>query len=69
MLLLYPGELYRLLGASSFWPNIFYIFQNVPTGDWFCPDCRPKEIKRSPLKGRRKTFDEESDKEEEKDSR
>jgi hypothetical protein len=37
--------------------------------DWFCPDCRPKEIKRSPLKGRRKTFDEESDKEEEKDSR
>lgn len=37
----------------------------VPTGDWFCPDCRPKEIKRSPLKGRRKTFIEESEEERE----
>ncbi|XP_052058413.1 bromodomain adjacent to zinc finger domain protein 1A-like [Mytilus californianus] len=40
----------------------------VPTGDWFCPDCRPKEIKRSPLKGRRKTFVEESENEEKSSS-
>lgn len=42
--------------------------KTIPTGDWFCPDCRPKEIKRSPLKGRRKTFVEESDREEEESS-
>ena len=40
---------------------MFIYFQCVPTGDWFCPDCRPKEIKRSPLKGRRKKFVEEEE--------
>ncbi|XP_060068944.1 bromodomain adjacent to zinc finger domain protein 1A-like [Ylistrum balloti] len=47
--------------------------KNVPSGDWYCPDCKPKETKRSPLKSRRRTFseqseDEEDDEEEEADS-
>jgi hypothetical protein len=33
-------------------------FQHVPQGEWFCPDCRPKDVKRSPRKGRRRTFSE-----------
>ncbi|XP_061168116.1 bromodomain adjacent to zinc finger domain protein 1A-like isoform X2 [Saccostrea echinata] len=32
--------------------------KHVPKGDWFCPDCKPKETKRSPLKQRRRTFTE-----------
>ncbi|XP_045165430.2 bromodomain adjacent to zinc finger domain protein 1A-like isoform X2 [Mercenaria mercenaria] len=32
--------------------------KHVPQGEWFCPDCRPKDVKRSPRKGRRRTFSE-----------
>ena len=44
--------------------------QNVPKGDWFCADCKPKHkpAMRSPRKGQRKTFQEDSDDEEEEDS-
>ncbi|GFN82816.1 bromodomain adjacent to Zinc finger domain protein 1a [Plakobranchus ocellatus] len=39
--------------------------EKVPTGDWFCPDCRPKQTPKSPTrKGRRKTFTEEEEEEE-----
>lgn len=38
--------------------------KHVPKGDWFCPDCKPKETKRSPLKQRRRTFTEEEEEEE-----
>lgn len=38
--------------------------QVVPSGDWFCPDCRPKEVKRSPVKNRKRpTFEEEEEEE------
>ncbi|KAK3092925.1 hypothetical protein FSP39_008962 [Pinctada imbricata] len=37
--------------------------KSVPKGDWYCPDCRPKEKKHSPLKNRRKTFTEEEEEE------
>ena len=44
------------------------LFQNVPKGDWFCPDCRPKETKkRSPRKERRRTFSEHQSSDEEED--
>lgn len=39
------------------------VLKTVPQGDWFCPDCRPKETKRSPRKGRRRTFSEKSQEE------
>lgn len=47
--------------------------KHVPQGEWFCPDCRPKDVKRSPRKGRRRTFSEREevsseDEEEEEDS-
>ncbi|XP_069119018.1 bromodomain adjacent to zinc finger domain protein 1A-like [Argopecten irradians] len=41
--------------------------KNVPSGDWYCPDCKPKETKRSPLKNRRRTFSEQSEEEEEEE--
>lgn len=41
---------------------MFLCLQHIPQGDWFCPDCRPKEI-RTPRKGRRRTFSEETDEE------
>ena len=49
--------------------NVASVFQNVPKGDWFCPDCKPKETKRSPRKGRSRTFSQEesSDEEEEEE--
>lgn len=42
-------------------------FQKVPTGDWYCPNCKPKEVKRSPRKDRRKTFEEEEQEVEEEE--
>ncbi|GFR75026.1 bromodomain adjacent to zinc finger domain protein 1A [Elysia marginata] len=40
--------------------------EKVPTGDWFCPDCRPKQTPKSPTrKGKRKTFTEKEEEEEE----
>jgi len=42
--------------------------KNIPTGDWFCPECKPKERVRSPRKKVRKSFsinDLESDEDEE----
>ncbi|XP_072171683.1 bromodomain adjacent to zinc finger domain protein 1A-like isoform X2 [Diadema setosum] len=44
--------------------------KKVPQGDWFCKDCTPKEIKRSPHKQRvmkKKPIVEESDEEEEEE--
>lgn len=39
-----------------------YTKQRIPQGDWFCPDCRPKDIVRTPRKQRRKSiFDEEEE--------
>ncbi|KAL3873559.1 hypothetical protein ACJMK2_036658 [Sinanodonta woodiana] len=38
--------------------------KNVPEGDWFCPACRPKDVHRSPRKGRRTFSAEESSEEE-----
>jgi len=37
------------------------IFQQVPVGDWFCPDCRPKEIVCFTPRKSRKSFTEETD--------
>ena len=39
-------------------------WQHIPKGDWFCPDCKPKETKRSPLKQRRRTFTEDASEDE-----
>ncbi|ESO96438.1 hypothetical protein LOTGIDRAFT_159848 [Lottia gigantea] len=40
--------------------------KKVPVGDWYCPNCRPKEvIIRSPRKGRRRTFTDDEEVEEE----
>ncbi|XP_013387932.1 bromodomain adjacent to zinc finger domain protein 1A-like [Lingula anatina] len=41
--------------------------KDVPKGDWYCPDCRPKVKLQSPRK-RRKTFSQSSDEEEEEES-
>merc|ERR1712106_727378 len=30
--------------------------KSIPTGDWFCPDCKPKERTRSPKKKIRRVF-------------
>ncbi|KAL4238265.1 Bromodomain adjacent to zinc finger domain protein 1A [Mactra antiquata] len=44
--------------------------KHIPQGEWFCPDCRPKDVKRSPRKGRRRTFSEHvsSDEEEQEET-
>ncbi|XP_071081443.1 bromodomain adjacent to zinc finger domain protein 1A-like [Haliotis cracherodii] len=42
--------------------------EKVPTGDWYCPNCKPKEVKRSPRKDRRKTFEEEEQEVEEEEN-
>jgi bromodomain adjacent to zinc finger domain protein 1A len=40
--------------------------QTVPQGEWFCPTCRPKEVKPpTPRKSRRIFTEEESEEEEE----
>ena len=41
--------------------------QSIPTGDWFCDVCRPKEKVKSPQKKRR-IYKEESEDEEEEQS-
>ena len=41
---------------------LFHCVQNVPRGDWYCPDCKPKELVRTPLKRRKSSvFEEEKD--------
>ncbi|WAR18255.1 BAZ1A-like protein [Mya arenaria] len=40
--------------------------KQVPVNEWFCPDCRPKEVK-SPRKGRRRAFSQEESSEEEEE--
>ncbi|CAG5126855.1 unnamed protein product [Candidula unifasciata] len=38
--------------------------EKIPSGDWFCSECRPKQAPRSPVrKGWRKTFTEEEEEE------
>jgi len=39
----------------------------IPSGDWFCPECRPKERVRSPKKKVRRTFSQTEDSEEDPD--
>merc|ERR1711881_414337 len=41
--------------------------KNVPSGDWFCPECKPKERVRSPKKKVRRTFSQTEDSEEDPD--
>merc|ERR1719430_1817528 len=41
--------------------------KKVPEGDWFCPECRPKERIRSPKKKVRNMFQEKEDEEEEEE--
>ena len=44
--------------------------KSIPEGDWFCPECKPKERVRSPKKKVRKSFsfhEAESDEEEEEE--
>lgn len=45
--------------------------KTVPEGDWFCPNCRPKEVRPSPRKGRQtyiaESDDSESESEEEEE--
>jgi len=46
--------------------------KSIPQGDWFCPECKPKERVRSPKKKVRKSFsfhEVESDEEEEVNSK
>merc|ERR1719300_2249436 len=54
--------------------NAYHIYclkpklKSIPEGDWFCPECKPKERVRSPRKKVRKSFsfhEAESDEEEE----
>lgn len=40
----------------------------VPSGDWFCSNCQPKQSQSSPRKNRRRTFSEVSDEEEAEES-
>ncbi|KAK7504212.1 hypothetical protein BaRGS_00004516 [Batillaria attramentaria] len=40
----------------------------VPSGDWFCSNCQPKQPQPSPRKNRRRTFSEVSDDEEAEES-
>jgi hypothetical protein len=44
--------------------------KTVPSGDWYCSDCKPKERVRSPKKTVRRVFSstEEDDTEEDEDS-
>lgn len=49
-----------------------YLSQSVPEGDWFCPDCRPKQRSSRIPSRQRSSIDEdeeeeEGDKEEEED--
>ncbi|XP_076442628.1 LOW QUALITY PROTEIN: bromodomain adjacent to zinc finger domain protein 1A-like [Babylonia areolata] len=41
----------------------------VPSGDWFCPNCRPKVPPPSPRKSRRRTFSEVEEEEDEEEER
>ena len=55
------------------WCRLSLVFQKIPAGDWYCPNCRPKDIMRTPRKARRQsslreTEDEDDDDEEEDDS-
>jgi len=39
----------------------------IPSGDWFCPECKPKERVRSPKKKVRRTFSQTEDSDEDPD--
>jgi len=41
--------------------------KSIPSGDWFCPECKPKERVRSPKKKIRRTFSQTEDSEEDPD--
>ena len=50
-------------------PTYLIPLQSVPRGDWYCPDCRPKDLVRTPLKRRKSSlFDEETEEEEESEA-
>jgi bromodomain adjacent to zinc finger domain protein 1A len=40
----------------------------VPSGDWFCPNCAPKQPAPSPRKSRRRTFSEVEEEEMEEEA-
>jgi bromodomain adjacent to zinc finger domain protein 1A len=40
----------------------------VPTGNWYCNECKPKERNRSPKKRSRRAFNEDEDDEDVKES-
>lgn len=43
--------LHQLFSIFSTHVTIYLFFQSVPSGEWFCPSCRPKEVKvQSPRK-------------------
>ena len=59
-----------LVGKLRYWNLDFFFFplslsppatQTVPDGDWFCPNCRPKEVRPSPRKGRQAYIAESDD--------
>ena len=47
---------------NFYWYKCLY-HQNVPKGDWFCPECKIKQTPRSPNKKgkKRKAFTEEEE--------
>jgi hypothetical protein len=49
--LLHATFLHQLSSLFSTRITIYLYFQSVPSGEWFCPSCRPKEVKiQSPRK-------------------
>lgn len=43
---------------------ILSVLKAIPQGEWFCPDCKPKEV-RTPRKERKSTIEEDDDDEDE----
>jgi hypothetical protein len=49
--LLHATFLHQLRSLFGSCTTIKLYFQSVPSGEWFCPSCRPKEVKvQSPRK-------------------
>lgn len=61
--------------SNKFQEFFFFLIQEVPSGDWFCDRCKPKEKPKSPRKNRQiykdvsddeEEFDKDCDEEEER---
>ncbi len=37
------------------------MIQFIPDGEWFCPECRPKNIQKQPRKMRKSFIEQEND--------